>query len=148
MAAVGLTAGAAVAVTGLMVWQHSRMTAQRAHETTLVDAARAAVVALLSIDHATARADVARVLDLSTGSFRDDFAKSADDFVATAEKSKAVTKGTVNAAALDSDGGDTGVVLIAATSQVSNAGGAREDPRPFRMSVTVTRDGGQFYKLV
>ena len=31
--------------------------------------------------------------------------------------------------------------MVVATSQVTNANGANEDPRPFRMSVTVTRDG-------
>jgi Mce-associated membrane protein len=35
------------------------------------------------------------------------------------------------------------VVLVAATSEVTNASGARQDPRPFRMSVTVTREGEQ-----
>ena len=34
-----------------------------------------------------------------------------------------------------------GAVLVAASSTVTNAGGARADPRPWRMSVTVTREG-------
>ena len=82
-----------------------------------------------------------RVLDLSTGQFHDDFGHSAEDFVKTAEESKAVTIGKVNAAALDVVDGDRARVLISATSVVSNSKGAKEDARPFRMSVTVTRDG-------
>jgi Mce-associated membrane protein len=61
----------------------------------------------------------------------------------TTEDSKAVTAGSVNVAALERVDGDRAVVLVAATSEVTNASGARQDPRPFRMSVTVTREGEQ-----
>jgi len=33
--------------------------------------------------------------------------------------------------------------LLAASSQVTNVNGARQDPRAWRMSVTMTRDGGK-----
>lgn len=135
-----LTAGA-VTLTALMLWQHSRVAAQQAQDRRFVDAARDGIVALLSIDHSHARADVQRVLELSSGQFHDDFDRSAEDFVKTAEQSQAVTKGTVNVAALEKIEGDRAVVLVAATSEVSNVNGARQDPRPFRISVTVTRDG-------
>lgn len=140
-AVAALLAGAGAALTGLMLWQHSHVAAQQARERGYVDAAREGITALLSMDHSRARADVQRVLDLSTGAFHDDFQRSADDFVKTAEQSKAVTTGTVNAAALDSVQGDRATVLVAATSTVTNANGANQDPRPFRISVTVTRDG-------
>ncbi len=137
-----LLTGASLALTGLMLWQHREAAAQRSQDLQFVDAARAGVTALLSIDHTRAQSDVQRVLDLSTGAFREDFARSADDFVKTAVDSKAVTSGTVNAAALDTLQGDSGVVIVAATSEVTNTNGANQDPRPFRISVTVTRDGG------
>ncbi len=133
--------GAALTLTALMLWQHRAVAAHRAADARFVEAARTGVVALLTIDHTHAKDDVARILDLSTGTFRDDFARRADDFIQTAEKSKAVTKGAISAAALESSEADTAVVLVAASSQVTNAGGAKEDPRPWRMSVTVTRDG-------
>lgn len=132
---------AALVLTALMLWQHRSVAAQRAADARFVEAARTGVTALLSIDHTRARDDVARILDLSTGNFRDDFARRADDFIETAEKSKAVTKGSISAAALESAEADTAVVLVAAASQVTNSSGAKEDPRPWRMSVTVTRDG-------
>ncbi|MCB0939635.1 MAG: hypothetical protein KDB72_05295 [Mycobacterium sp.] len=143
---IGLVAGvlvicAALVLTGLMIQRHRQVSAQLAHRAEFVTAAKESVVALLSIDFNHAKADVQKVIDLSTGTFRDDFTKGAQDFVTTAEKSKAVTVGKVNAAALESENGDTGVVLLAATSQVTNANGARQDPRAWRMSVTMTRDG-------
>ena len=141
---IGLAAvliGASLALTALMLWQHRGVAAERAADDRFVEAARGGVTALLSIDHTHARDDVTRILDLSTGNFRDDFARRADDFIQTAEKSKAVTKGSISAAALESAEADTAVVLVAASSQVTNISGAKEDPRPWRMSVTVTRDG-------
>ena len=90
--AVLLTAGA-LTLTVLMVVQHGKVAAQRSSDRRFVDAARDGVVALLSIDHTHARADVQRVLDLSTGQFHDDFARSADDFVKTAEDSRRSPRG-------------------------------------------------------
>lgn len=141
LAAAVLVIAAALVVTGLMVRQHQQANAVRAHRAEFVTAAREGVEALLSIDFNHAKADVQKVIDHSTGTFRDDFTKGAQDFVKTAEQSKAVTVGKINAAALESETGDTGVVLLAATSQVTNVAGARQDPRAWRMSVTMTRDG-------
>ena len=141
LALAAVLIGAALTVTALMLWQHRGVAAHRSADNQFIDAARTGVVALLSIDHEKATEDVARILDLSTGSFRADFARRADDFIQTAEKSQAVTKGSVSVAALESSAVDSAVVLIAASSQVTNANGAKEDPRPWRMSVTVTRDG-------
>ncbi|MCV7345879.1 hypothetical protein [Mycolicibacterium rhodesiae] len=135
---------ASMVVTGLMLVAHQRVVAQRAHQDELVAAAREGVIALLSIDYNRAKADVQHVIDLSTGTFKNDFTRGADDFVKTAEQSKAVTVGTVKSAALEKETGDTGVVLLAASSTVTNANGAHQDPRAWRMSVTVARDGAQY----
>ncbi|MGV0992168.1 MAG: hypothetical protein ACOYBX_04920 [Mycobacterium sp.] len=143
LGAVAVLIAAALTATALMLWQHRAVAAHQSADNRFVDAARTGVVALLTIDHTRAKDDVQRILDLSTGSFHDDFVRRADDFVKTAEKSQAVTKGSISAAALESAEVDTAVVLVAASSQVTNAGGAKEDARPWRMSVTVTRDGDQ-----
>lgn len=143
LAAVAVAICAILMLTGLMLWQHHQVNAQRAHKAEFVTAASEGVLALLSIDYNHAKADVQKVIDHSTGSFRDDFTKGGDDFVKTAEQSKAVTVGKISAAALESENGDTGVVLLAASSQVTNTAGARQDPRAWRMSVTMTRDGGK-----
>lgn len=142
LALAALLTAAASTLTGLMIWQHSRVLAQRAQDQQFLDAARDGILALLSIDHTHAQADVQRILELSTGQFHADFSNSADDFAKTAEGARTVSKGTVKVAALESVDGDRGVVLVAAVSEVSNANGARQDPRPFRINVTVTREGG------
>ena len=131
-------------LTAFMVVQHSKVAAQRAYDRGIVEAASRGVMALLSIDHAKADADVKRVLDLSIGAFRDDFASRSEDFIKTARESKAVTVGSVTAAALDSTYPGNAVVLVAASSQVTNSNGARNDPRPWRMSVTMSLDENQW----
>ena len=144
VAAAGLLIGLSVAVTAGMLVAHRQVVARSAEHNEIVEAARASVTALLSIDYSRAKADVQRVLELSTGTFREDFAGSADDFVKTAEEYKALTRGQIKAAALESAQADGGVVLLAVNSEVTNSSGARDDSRPFRMSVTMTRDGDQF----
>lgn len=128
---------------GWMVWAHRQAAAERAEYAAFVTAARNGVTALLSIDHARAKEDVQRVLDASTGSFKDDFGKNSADFISQAQKSNAVTTGSITAAAVDSVGAGSAVVLLAAKAEVSNSNGARKDPRAFRMRVTVTPDGDQ-----
>jgi Mce-associated membrane protein len=139
LAVIGL-----LGLTAFMVVQHSKVAAQRADDRGIVEAASRGVMALLSIDHGKADADVKRVLDLSIGAFRDDFASRSEDFIKTARESKAVTLGSVTAAALDSTYPGNAVVLVAASSQVTNSNGARNDPRPWRMSVTMSLDENQW----
>ena len=49
----------------------------------------------------------------------------------------------MQATAVESMTDDSAVVLVAATSNVTNAAGAKQDPRPWRLSVSVARDGDQ-----
>jgi len=140
LAVCALAIGGLLALTGIMITTHKQVSADRAHDREVVEAADTGVVALLSIDHSRAQADVQRVLDQSIGAFHDDFASRAADFVKTAQDSKAVTVGSITASALESATADSAIVLLAASSQVTNVNGARGDPRPWRMSVTMSRD--------
>ena len=139
LALIGLLLVSAV----LMLVQNQKADSQRTRDAQYVAAAREGVVALLSIDYSRAKADVDRLLDLSTGSFKENFMKGADDFIASAEKSKSVTKGEVTGAALESMDGNTGLVMLAATSQVTASTTGPQERRPWRMNVTVSEDGGR-----
>lgn len=144
-ALVGAFAVALIAVSGTvsgLLVQHHRHTVQAdQREVEFTEAARQGVVALTSLDFSRAEQDVARVLEHSTGAFRDDFAGRAQDFTSVIQQSQVATAGTVNAAAVESMTEDSAVVLIAATSQVTNSAGAQGEPRAWRLSVTVTREG-------
>ncbi len=128
-----------------MVLEHRDASEQHQRAAEFVAAARQGIVNLTSLDFNNAKQGVQRILDDSTGSFRDDFQKTADDFVKVVEQSQVVEKGTVAAAAVDLNSmtKDSAVVLVASTSEVTNAAGAKQDPRNFRLIVTVARDGDQ-----
>ncbi len=136
---------AALVLSGYMVKEHRDAAQQRHREAEFVAAARQGVVTLTSLDFNDAKPGVQRIVDNATGTFKDDFLKMAGDFVKVVEQSKVISRGTVQAAAVDLDTmtANSAVVLVAATSEVTNAAGAKQDPRTYRLIVTMTRDGGQ-----
>jgi Mce-associated membrane protein len=136
---------ASLAASGYMIWEHRSASQQHQRAAEFTAAASQGVVTLTSLDFNHAKQDVQRVIDNSTGAFMDDFQKTADDFTKVVEQSKVVERGTVAAAAVDlgSMTKDSAVVLVASTSEVTNAAGAKQDPRKFRLIVTVSRDGDQ-----
>jgi Mce-associated membrane protein len=133
-----------VGASGYMLWQ-DRETTQRAQRTAnFVAGARQGIINMTSLDFNKAKEDVQRVLDSSTGQFRDEFQQRAKDFTTVVEQSKVVTQGTVTAAALESMDEHSASVLVSATSLITNSAGAKEEPRAWRFRVTVTEDGGQY----
>ena len=60
------------------------------------------------------------------------------------QESKAVTEGTVNGAAVESAGEHSAKVLVCATSRVTNKPDAKDEPRTWRLKVTMADDGGQY----
>ena len=143
-AAVIILIAAFVAASGYMMWNRHEVTARKQREASFLAGARQGVVNLTSLDFNKAKEDVQRVIDSSTGQFRDDFQARAKDFTTVVEQSKVVTQGTVNAAAVQTVNGDFALVLVAATSHITNAAGAKEEPRNWRLKVTVKDDGGQY----
>ncbi|MEE3753914.1 hypothetical protein [Mycobacterium intracellulare] len=143
-AAVILLICAFVAASGYMMWNRHEVTERNQRAANFVAGARQGVVNLTSMDFNKAKEDVQRVIDSSTGPFHDDFQARAKDFTTVVEQSKVVTQGTVNAAAVQTMNGDFAVVLVAATSHITNAAGAKDEPRNWRLKVTVKNDGGQY----
>lgn len=143
-------AGAAVVVicgllagSGYMVWYQHNAVEQRQRAAAFAAAARQGVINMLSMDFKKAKEDVQRVIDSSTGEFKDDFQKRAGDFTSVVEQSKVVTEGAVSATGVESMGKDSAVVLVLGTERVTNIAGAKDEPRAFRLRVSVARDGDQ-----
>lgn len=135
----------ALAGSAYMIKNH-REAVQRQHRVAeFAAAARQGVVTMTSLDFHDPKQGVQRILDNATGSFKDDFLKTADDFIKVVEQSQVVSQGTVQIAAVDRDTmtNDSAVVLVASTQEVTNAAGAKKDPRNYRLIVTVARDAGQ-----
>ncbi|OBH05976.1 hypothetical protein [Mycobacterium sp. E1747] len=133
-----------VAASGYMTWERHETAERNQRTANFIAGAKQGVVNMFSMDFNRAKEDVQRVIDSSTGQFRDDFTQRAKDFTTVVEQSKVVTTGSVNAAAVQSIDGNSALVLVAASSRISNAAGAKDEPRNWRLKVTVTDDGGQY----
>ncbi len=144
-----LTAAAIVAIcallgaSGWMAWRHHNVVKERQESAAFVSAARQGIINLTSLDFNKSKEDVQRILDSATGEFRDEFQKKADDFASVVKDTKALAEGSVAAAAVESKSKDSAVVLVLANERVTNAAGAKDQPRTFRFRVSVVRDGDQ-----
>lgn len=98
---------------------------------------------LTTIDWQHADADVKRVLDSATGTFYDDFARRQQPFIEVVKKAQATSKGTITEAALESESGDEAQVLVAVSVKTSNIGAPEQEPRAWRMRISVQKSGDQ-----
>jgi Mce-associated membrane protein len=135
-----------VALTALAGWlgfrdyQAHQVQAQRA---LLVQVGRQGALNLTTIDWQHADTDIQRILDSATGTFYDDFSKRSKPFVDVVKKAQSKSAGTVVEAGLESQSGDDGQVLVAVSVKTSNAGAAEEEPRHWRMRISVKKVGDE-----
>lgn len=138
-----LTIGGLITV-DVLILNHHRGVAQRQHQTAeYAAAARQGVVTLMSLNYETVDADVQAIIDNSTGEFRKDFESHAADFAKVARESKTVTTVDATYAGVESMTDTEAVVLVAASTKVTNTAGAKEEPRNWRLTVHLAREGGQ-----
>src|SRR5882757_6333777 len=76
-----------VCASGYILWQDHDATERRQRAANFVAGAKQGVVNMMSLDFNRAKEDVQRLLDSSTGQFRDDFQQRAKDFVSVVEES-------------------------------------------------------------
>lgn len=135
-----------VALTALAGWlgfrnyQEHQVRAQRA---LLVQVGRQGALNLTTIDWQHADTDIQRILDSATGTFYDDFSKRSKPFVDVVKKAQSKSAGTVVEAGLESQSGDEAQVLVAISVKTSNAGAPEEEPRHWRMRVSVKKVGDE-----
>ena len=132
-----------LAASGYVVWYHRQAAQERQHRAEFSAAARDAIVMMLTVNAATARADVQRFVDDTTGQFKVGILLGAEDYVKAVEQSKGSSKGSVQAVAVQSMTDDSAIVLVAAKSEANQPGQAKPESRSMRIVVNVQRDGGQ-----
>ncbi|TRW80240.1 hypothetical protein FK535_19555 [Mycolicibacterium sp. 018/SC-01/001] len=132
---------AMIAVSVYMVIEERRSEREQRYAAEYTAAARQGVTSLMSLNFSHAKDDVQRIIDNSTGQFRADFESSAADFTKVAEQSQVITDATVNATAIEKMTDHDATVLVGVTSRITNKQGAQENPRTWRLSVDVARDG-------
>ncbi|OBH06259.1 MULTISPECIES: hypothetical protein [unclassified Mycobacterium] len=142
IAAVGVVC-ASLAGSGYLVWHHRGVVQQRQRSSEFAAAARNAIVTMMTIDATRAREDLQRFVDDTTGTFKVSILMGGEDAVKAVEQSKVSSKGTVQAAAVQSMSQDSAVVLIAAKSEITKPGDPKPESRSMRIVVTIQRDNGQ-----
>jgi Mce-associated membrane protein len=125
---------------GFRAYQSHQGQAQRSQ---FLEAARQGALNLTTIDWQKAESDVQRILDGATGQFYDDFAQRSQPFVDVVKQAKSRSVGTIIEAGLESEAAGTAQVLVAVTVKTSNAGAPEQDPRAWRMRISVEQVGDQ-----
>lgn len=133
-----------VVVTGWLAYRNYSVRQGEHRREQMVQAAREGALSLTTIDHDRVDDDVRRILDASTGSFRDDFEKRAKPFADAARQAQSKSVSTVAAAGVESDAGDEGRILLAMTVMTSNRGVPERQPKAWRIRVTVSQTGDGF----
>lgn len=137
---------AVIALAGLCGWLGYRAYESRkaADERNLfLQVGRQAALNLTTIDFEHADEDVQRVLDSSTGTFYDDFQARAQPFKEVVKQAKSKSVGSIAEAGVETINGDGADVLVAVTVKTSNAGAAEQEPRAWRMRITVQKVGDE-----
>jgi Mce-associated membrane protein len=141
-AAVVISCGS-LAASGYLLWQHHDAVQQRQRTAQFATAARNAILTMLTINASTARADVQRFADQTTGQFKAMVLLSGEDYVKALEQSKVSSKAAVQAVAVQSMTQDSAVVLVAAKSELTKPDQAKPESRSWRVVVNLETDGGQ-----
>jgi Mce-associated membrane protein len=122
---------------GFRMWQVDQRSAVHAQ---WVQVARQGALNLTTIDYSRIDADVQRILDSSTGRFREDFQNRSQPFVDVVKQAQSKSEGAVTEAALESTSGDSAQVLVS-VSVKTWAAGTQQDAKSWRMRIQVQNTG-------
>lgn len=134
---VALVVGGLAGWLGYRALQGHRAAVQR---DMFVQMARQGAMDLTTIDYAHVDSDVQRILDSSTGKFRDDFQSRSRPFVDVVKQAQSKSEGTIAAAGLESLAGDSARVLVAVAVKTTSAGN-QSDTKAWRMRIDVQKVG-------
>ncbi len=135
---VVLALGATVGWLGYRTAESRQLAEQR---DVFLQVGRQAAVNLTTIDVATVDADVQRILDSATDSFYDDFSSRTQPFVDVVRQAQSRSVGEVTSAGLESEDPEGAQVLVAITVRTSNVGAPEQEPRAWRMRISVKKVG-------
>jgi Mce-associated membrane protein len=141
-AMVGIaTVVALVALTGWL--GHRAFETHRAQQQRelFLQVGRQGAVNLTTIDWEHADADTQRIVDSATGTFYDDFSTRSKAFADVVKQAKSKSVGTVTEAGMESESADQAQILVAVSVRESTVGAPQQEPRGWRMRVTVQKIG-------
>jgi Mce-associated membrane protein len=137
---VGLVMVVALAGLGGWLGRQAYRIHQAAQQSNLfLQVARQGALNLTTVSYTEADADVRRILESSTGTFHDDFQKRSQPFIELVTKAQAKSEGTITEAGMESADGDQARVLLAVTVKTSDSNAHDQQPRLWRMRITVQK---------
>jgi Mce-associated membrane protein len=107
-----------------------------------ISTARQAALNLTTISYTEADADVARILQSATGSFREDFQQRSQLFTDVVKHAQSTSVGTIIESGLESVDGDRAQVLVAASVKTSTPTSPTQENRSWRMRLTIATTEG------
>jgi len=143
---LALAAAAAVVLTAVSTWlgwQLYQSREQQQQREIYLQAARQAALNLTTIDYREADADIRRVLDSTTGAFREDFQKRSQPFIDTVKQAQSTSVGSITAAGLESVSDHEAQALVAVLVKTSFNGAEQAQPRSWRMRLDVEHVGNE-----
>jgi Mce-associated membrane protein len=135
-----LVAATVFAAVALSRWQDQRQLDGVRQEA--LAAAKQAAVNFVSISDSTVDSDMQRIIDGSTGDFKDQYVSNRATFKDQVVSNKASSTGTVLRAAILSNDSDSAVVLVALDATVKNTGTPDGRLSHYRMQLSMARDAG------
>jgi Mce-associated membrane protein len=140
--ALGLVVVAALAgVGGWLGYRAYQDREAQAQRNLYVQVARQTAVNLTTINYTEVESDIKRILESATGTFYDDFQKRSQPFVEVVKKVQSKSEGTVAEAALLSEAKDQAQVLVAVSVKTTIAAAPEQEPRRWRMRISVQKSG-------
>ena len=133
-----------VAVATLLLLRLNDANAEEDSRQSALQVARQVAVGLTTVSKDTAQQDVSHLMDMATGSFKDQFAQQADVFRKVVQQASVTSKGTVAEAGVSSVDGDTVTVLAAVSATVQNADAPSGEQRQYRMKMQLQHDGDRW----
>ncbi|MBB5167860.1 mammalian cell entry protein [Mycobacterium sp. AZCC_0083] len=104
-------------------------------------AGRQGALNLTTISYTEVDADIKRILDSATGAFYNDFQQRSQPFVDVVKQAQSTSQGTITESGLEAVHGDTAEALISVAVTTSNAGAAKQEPRAWRMRISMQKVG-------
>ena len=131
---------AALCATAVLQWRglHDEQGA-RDERQAFLQAGRQGALNLTTIRWDNADSDVQRILDGAGDPFRKDFADRSKSFIAVVKEAKSTSTGEITESGIASVDGNTAQVIVSATVKTSNVGAAEQEPRTWRMKVSVEK---------
>ncbi|RYE43881.1 MAG: hypothetical protein EOP24_26440 [Hyphomicrobiales bacterium] len=149
-------AGAAVSAVAVVALAAAYVGLARSHDVhqaaadqdrELLQGTRQAVMNLITPSAADPAGSAQRILDGATGEWKTEFESTKTEFIDTIAQSKTESTGEILGSGIERTNDDgTTSVMVAAVTKVTNAAGAKDEPRTWRLRVQVGKDG-DLYKL-